>query len=87
MPEKPKITDAEFEVVRPSDTDLSAEISKHLVTVVVSVLVFAGAFYLGVAAKGDGRSLYIGAMGVSFAAAVKSGWSLFAALRRRRSAK
>lgn len=87
MVEKPKITDAEFEVVRPSDTDLSAEISKHLVTVVVSVLVLAAAIYFGGTSERGNDALFVGMGGAALIAAVKSGWSLFAALRRRRGPK
>lgn len=82
-----KITDAEFEVVRPSDADISTEISKHLITLVVSLIVFAASFYFGATSARNSQALFLGSAGVSFAAAVKSGWSLFAAIRQRRRAK
>lgn len=83
MSEKPRVTDAEFEVVSPGSGDLTL----HAATLLASLVTFSVAFYFGATTPPSGQALWIGAAGASFAAAVRAAWKLFPALRARRRAR
>jgi Na+/melibiose symporter-like transporter len=85
-PAPPKITDAEFEVVTEAPEDAVQVISRQIATIIGGLLVVALGVFFGVQQAGHAQTFFGVMATTGLAAALRGAWSLFATLRRQRSA-